>query len=103
MSAGQFMTRLAQPAPVVLVDVREAWELEVASVPVKIVHIPLGQLSQRFQELDPATETVVLCRSGGRSLQAAHFLAKQGFATVHNLSGGILAWAQELDPTIPAY
>lgn len=103
MSAGQFMARLAQPAPVVLVDVREAWELEVASVPVKIVHIPLGQLSQRLQELDPATETVVLCRSGGRSGQAAHFLDNQGFKSVHNLKGGILAWAQELDPTIPAY
>jgi rhodanese-related sulfurtransferase len=103
MTAGQFMKRLAQPAPVVLVDVREAWELEVASVPVTIVHIPLGQLSQRLSELDPGTETVVLCRSGGRSLQAAHFLANQGFKSVHNLSGGILAWAQELDPTIPAY
>ncbi len=103
MTPGQFMARLAEPKPVVLVDVREEWELKVAAVPVQTVHIPLGQLAERLRELNPVTDTVIICRSGGRSLQAANFLAKQGFASVHNLSGGILAWSQELDPTIPAY
>lgn len=103
MTPQQYLARLAEPTPVVLVDVREDWELKVASVPLSFVHIPLGQLGERLRELNPATDTVVICRSGGRSLQAAHFLAKQGFGSVHNLSGGILAWSTELDPTIPAY
>ena len=99
----QFLVRLTQPKPVVLVDVREDWELKIAAVPVDFVHIPLGQLAQRAAELDPATETVVICRSGGRSLQAATYLARQGFTQVNNLSGGILAWSAELDPSIPVY
>jgi rhodanese-related sulfurtransferase len=103
MTPAQFLARSAEPTPVVLVDVREGWELEVAAAPVPVVHIPLGQLTTRFKELNPATETVVICRSGGRSMQAAHFLAGQGFAKVHNLAGGILAWSRDIDPTIPAY
>jgi len=103
MTPSQFLARSAEPLPVVLVDVREEWELAVAAVPVPVVHMPLGQLTARFRELDPAVETVVLCRSGGRSLQAANFLAGQGFAKVHNLSGGILAWSRDIDPSIPAY
>jgi rhodanese-related sulfurtransferase len=103
MSPQQFLTRRAEPTPLVLVDVREEWELGIASVPVSLLHIPLGQLSARLNELDPATETVVMCRSGGRSLQAANFLASKGFAKVHNLTGGILAWSRDVDPTIPAY
>lgn len=103
MTPREFLDRRAQPTPVVLVDVREAWELGVAAVPVPVVHIPLGQLAARLKELDPAAETVVICRSGGRSLQAANFLATQGFVNVRNLSGGILAWSRDIDPTIPAY
>jgi len=103
MSPREFLVRHAEPTPLVLVDVREAWELGVAKVPVPVAHIPLGQLTARLKELNPATETVVICRSGGRSLQAANFLARQGFAKVHNLSGGILAWSRDIDPTIPAY
>jgi len=103
MTPAQFLARSAEPKPVVLVDVREGWELEVAAVRVPVVHIPLGQLTARFKELNPATETVVICRSGGRSMQAAHFLAGQGFEKVHNLAGGILAWSRDIDPSIPAY
>ena len=103
MAPREFVARQSEPTPVVLIDVREDWEVGVACVPVPFVHIPLGQLAGRLKELDPATETVVICRSGGRSLQAANFLARQGFAKVHNLSGGILAWSRDVDPTIPAY
>jgi rhodanese-related sulfurtransferase len=103
MTPRQFQARLAQPAPVVLVDVREDWELKIAPAPVQFVHIPLGQLGQRWSELNAATETVVICRSGARSMQAASFLARQGFSAVHNLSGGILAWSADLDPSIPVY
>ena len=103
MSPREYMARSAEPTPVVLIDVREEWELGIASVPVKIVHIPLGQLAARVHELDAAIETVVLCRSGGRSLQAANFLVTRGFTKVHNLAGGILAWSRDVDPTIPGY
>jgi len=89
-------------ADAVLLDVREEWELKVASVP-GIVHIPMGQVAARLGELDPARETVVLCRSGRRSLEVARFLEQQGFRSVANLSGGILAWSRDLDPSIPEY
>jgi rhodanese-related sulfurtransferase len=86
-----------------LLDVREDWETALASVPSAIVHIPMGQLAGRLKELDPASETVVICRSGGRSLQVAKFLDSQGFGSVYNLAGGILAWSRDLDPRIPQY
>jgi len=86
----------------VLLDVREDWELKVASVP-DVVHIPMGQVADRLGELDPARETVVLCRSGRRSLEVAKFLEQRGFRSVANLSGGILAWSRDLDPSIPEY
>jgi rhodanese-related sulfurtransferase len=63
----------------------------------------MGQIADRLEELDPGRETVVICRSGGRSLQVAHFLAARGFASVSNLAGGILAWSRDLDPRIPQY
>jgi rhodanese-related sulfurtransferase len=87
--------------PLVL-DVREDWELAVARLP-NVVHIPMGQIPARLAELDPARETVVMCRSGGRSLQVAQFLKQQGFSNVANLTGGILRWGQEVDPTLAAY
>lgn len=103
MTPRQFLARKAQATPVVLLDVREEWELKIAAAPLSFTHIPLGQLPQRVGELDPAVETVVICRSGGRSMQAANFLAREGFSSVHNLSGGILAWSADLDPTIAVY
>jgi len=87
--------------PVVL-DVREAWELEMASLP-EVVHIPMGELARRSRELDPNREIIVVCRSGGRSLHAAQFLAARGFRDVANLEGGILAWGRDIDPTIGSY
>ena len=72
-------------------------------MPTAIVHIPMGQIADRLGELDPKQETVVICRSGGRSLQVANFLERNGFATVANLTGGILAWSADLDPSIPRY
>ena len=63
----------------------------------------MGQIADRLAELDPRMETVVICRSGGRSLQVANFLKPQGFASVLNLAGGILAWSRDVDPAIPQY
>jgi rhodanese-related sulfurtransferase len=99
----QFLERRAQGTQMTLLDVREDWEIDLAPVPSQTVRIPMSQVADRLPELDPNTPTVVICRSGGRSLQVAHFLEVRGFATVANLSGGILAWSRDVDPSIPQY
>ena len=97
----EFVARRKQGESLTLLDVREEWELGVASVP-DVVHIPMGEVADRLGELDRTREVVVLCRSGRRSLQVANFLQQNGFRAV-NLAGGILAWSRELDATIPTY
>ena len=97
----EFVARRKQGESLTLLDVREDWELGVASVP-DVVHIPMGEVADRLGELDRGREVVVLCRSGRRSLQVANFLQQNGFRAV-NLAGGILAWSRELDATIPTY
>ena len=97
----EFVARREKGESLTLLDVREDWELGVASVP-DVVHIPMGEVADRLRELDRGREVVVLCRSGRRSLQVANFLQQNGFRAV-NLAGGILAWSRELDATIPTY
>jgi rhodanese-related sulfurtransferase len=97
----EFVERRQRGESLTLLDVREEWELGVASVP-DVVHIPMGEVADRLGELDRGREVVVLCRSGRRSLQVANFLQQNGFQAV-NLAGGILAWSRELDATIPTY
>ncbi|MGA2189267.1 MAG: rhodanese-like domain-containing protein [Steroidobacteraceae bacterium] len=99
----EFLKQRAEGRDMTLLDVREDWEIELAPVPAVLIHIPMGQVADRMSELDPHKETVVICRSGGRSLQVARFLEAQGFAAVFNLSGGILAWSRDVDPQIPQY
>ncbi len=99
----EFLERRQSGADMLLLDVREDWETQLAPVPTEIVHIPMGQIAKRLGELDPLKETVVICRSGGRSLEVARFLSGNGFASVANLAGGILAWSADLDPRIPRY
>ena len=97
----EFVARRERGESLTLLDVREEWELGVASVP-DVVHIPIGEVADRLGELDRSREVVVLCRSGRRSLQVANLLQQNGFQAV-NLAGGILAWSRELDATIPTY
>jgi rhodanese-related sulfurtransferase len=99
----EFLDRRSAGEAMTLIDVREDWETALAPVPSAHVHIPMGQIGERCAELDPSATTVVICRSGGRSLQVARFLASRGFGSVHNLSGGILAWSRDIDPKIPQY
>jgi rhodanese-related sulfurtransferase len=103
MTPREFVDRRAGGGEMTLLDVREDWETTLAPVPTDILHIPMGQIADRLTELDPELPTVVICRSGGRSLEVARFLASHGFATVYNLTGGILAWSRDLDPRIPQY
>ncbi|HEX4153004.1 MAG TPA: rhodanese-like domain-containing protein [Steroidobacteraceae bacterium] len=99
----EFLDRRLAGEAMTLVDVREDWEIALAPVPSPHVHIPMGQIGERLGELDPAAPTVVICRSGGRSLQVARFLSARGFGSVSNLAGGILAWSRDIDPRIPQY
>jgi rhodanese-related sulfurtransferase len=101
ITPSEFVERRSRGESLTLLDVREEWELGVASVP-DVVHIPMGEVADRLGELDRSREVVVLCRSGRRSLQVANFLQQNGFQAV-NLAGGILAWSRELDATIPTY
>ena len=87
---------------VVLVDVREPHELQISALP-DAVNIPLGTLAARLPELDSAEEMVILCKSGTRSARALELLVSAGFKKVKNLKGGINAWAQEVDRSLPIY
>jgi rhodanese-related sulfurtransferase len=102
LSPAEFAAQRAAGSDAVLLDVREPWELEIARL-ADSVHLPMAELAQRLDELDPQREVVVLCRSGSRSLAVARFLEARGFRSVANLSGGILAWARELDPSLVSY
>lgn len=98
--------RKATDGPVTVLDVREPAELAVASVApdgFKLVAIPMGEIPARLAELDADQPVACLCHHGGRSMRVAQFLAQQGFAHVANISGGIDAWSQQRDPTVPRY
>lgn len=84
-----------------ILDVREPFEYQIANIGGTL--IPLKELPQRLNEIDRNREIVVHCQLGGRSQRAAEFLAQQGFAKVSNLAGGITAWSNEVDPTVPKY
>jgi rhodanese-related sulfurtransferase len=84
-----------------LLDVREPWEFELARIEGSRL-IPLSDLPDRFTELDPAAETVVICHHGARSAYATRALGRAGFRKVLNLEGGLDAYA-DLDPSVPRY
>jgi rhodanese-related sulfurtransferase len=86
----------------VLLDVREPWEFQTAHIEGARL-VPMNEVPARVNELDPQEELVVICHHGGRSMQVAMFLEKQGFARVHNLAGGVDAWAKTVDPAMPVY
>ena len=88
--------------PFVLIDVREPHEFQICRMPGSKL-IPLGEVPKRMHELDSAQEIVVYCRSGQRSGQAVGLLMKAGFRKIHNLKGGILAWSDQVDPSVPKY
>jgi rhodanese-related sulfurtransferase len=95
------------PAPladagVVLLDVREPVELEMAAVPTAL-HIPMRDVPSRLAELDRESPIVVMCHTGRRSFMVAQYLVGNGFSQVFNLRGGIDAWSTEIDPQVPRY
>jgi adenylyltransferase/sulfurtransferase len=103
ITATELKERLDRGDDVQIIDVREANEYAVARIPDS-KHIPLGQVVNRMSEIDPTRETVVHCKMGGRSAKAIEALKQAGF-TGHllNLKGGITAWSNEVDPSVPKY
>ena len=103
ITATELKQRLDHGEDIQIVDVREANEVAMAKIPNSI-HIPLGQILNRASEIDPSRETVVHCRMGGRSAQAIDALKRSGFSgRLLNLRGGILAWSNDVDPSVPKY
>ncbi len=84
-----------------ILDVREPHEYQIANLGGHL--IPLGDLPKRMGELDPSREIITHCKLGGRSAQAVDFLRQQGFKNVRNLTGGIQAWSEKVDPKVPKY
>ena len=97
----EWLADASRPRPVLL-DVREPWEFQTCHLPESLL-VPMREVPARLGELDPAAETVVICHHGGRSMQVAAFLERQGFSKVHNLSGGVDAWARTVDASMPVY
>lgn len=85
-----------------LIDVREVFEHQICNIPQAKL-IPLGELPKRLNEIDRSREVVVHCKMGGRSAKAADLLRANGYTKVLNMTGGILAWSDKVDPTVPKY
>jgi sulfur-carrier protein adenylyltransferase/sulfurtransferase len=97
----ELKSRLDKGDDLFILDVREPHEYQICNLGGKL--IPLGEISRRAHELDSSREIVVHCRSGKRSAEAAEFLRTAGFRKLLNLKGGILAWSDEVDPSVPKY
>lgn len=102
MAPKELAGRLARGETVLVLDVRNPEEIEICRLDGSTV-IPLPELPRRLAELDKNREIVVHCKSGRRSLKAIEILQEAGFRNLHNLTGGILAWITDVDPTLPSY
>ena len=85
-----------------MLDVREPFEVNIAKIE-GTVHIPMKEVEYRIEELNPETEIIVQCKSGGRSAKICKLLINKKFKHIKNLKGGILAWSKEIDSSIPTY
>ena len=104
MTAPELKERLDKGESLTIIDVREPHEWEIANLEAYGARlIPVGQFAERMHELNSADQIVVHCRSGTRSAKAFHQLYAAGFRRIWNLKGGILAWTDEVDPTLPRY
>lgn len=88
--------------PPLLLDVREPWEYQICRLEDASL-LPMRQIPTAYQTLDQHRETVVICHHGIRSYQVAYFLERMGFTDIVNLTGGVAAWARDVDPGMPTY
>jgi adenylyltransferase/sulfurtransferase len=102
IDAVELKAKMDRKDPFVLLDVREPHEFQICRIPGSVL-IPLGDLPKRVGELDSSAEIVAHCKMGGRSAKAVEFLRQAGFKNVRNMKGGILAWSDKVDATVPKY
>lgn len=102
MAPAEFIRRRNAGELWILLDVREAWEVDTARID-QAINIPMVEIPSRIAELDACQPVAVLCHSGGRSAQVANYLAQSGFDRVANIAGGIDAWSLNVDNSIPRY
>jgi rhodanese-related sulfurtransferase len=104
ISPSEVASRLrADPASLILLDVREPWECAIAKIN-GAKYMPMQEVPSRvFVELDPSEHIVAICHSGVRSMNVTVWLRNQGFESVQSMRGGIDAWSREVDPTVPRY
>jgi rhodanese-related sulfurtransferase len=103
ITPAELKQRLDKGDDIQIVDVREDNEVAIGRIPNSI-HIPLGQILNRMNEIDSSRETVVHCKMGGRSARAIDAMQRSGFqGKLVNLKGGILRWSDEVDPSVPKY
>jgi sulfur-carrier protein adenylyltransferase/sulfurtransferase len=104
ITASELKARLDRGDKLTIIDVREPFEWEIGNLGQFGARLmPMDALPDYLDELDPGEELVMQCRSGSRSAQATRFLTERGFPRVSNLKGGLLAWSDEVDPTMPKY
>jgi adenylyltransferase/sulfurtransferase len=102
MSGHELKRKMDAREPFELIDVREAFEYEIARIDGAKL-IPLGEIAERADELPRERPIVVHCHSGQRSAQAVRLLQQRGFDKVYNLEGGIDAWSDQIDSSVPKY
>lgn len=103
ITATELRDRLERGDDVQIIDVREPKEYEIARIPNSTL-IPVSQVVARMDEIDPTREAVLHCHAGGRSARAIEALKRAGFeGKLLNLRGGITAWSNEVDPSVPKY
>jgi sulfur-carrier protein adenylyltransferase/sulfurtransferase len=102
VTASELKAELDRGETVQIIDVREPQEYQINRLPGSVL-IPLGDLPKRYVELDPNANIVTQCKSGMRSAKAQDFLRSKGFTHVRNLTGGVLGWIDQVDPTQPKY
>jgi len=103
--SGHDLLALAAQAPLLL-DVREPWEFALAAIRIdglRTLHIPMNEVPGRLDELDAMQPVVCICHHGMRSAQVVAFLERQGFEAVYNLAGGVDAWSEQVDASLPRY
>jgi len=104
ITVAELKTSLETGERFVLVDVREPFERKIADLPeAGQLRIPVGEIESRLDEIDSAERIVVYCRTGSRSGWATRLLKERGFEEAFNLKGGVMAWRDEIDPTLRAY
>jgi len=102
VSPEELKRELDSTGPPIIIDVREAEELEISRF-ANFIHIPMMEIPSRMGELDRNADLVIVCRIGERSAHVAHYLAQAGFSKVRNLAGGINRWAALIDPSVAQY